>query len=113
MVRISTRLRAGVATDLGGCGDAVQIGHAHIHENDIRPVGSGQVNRFAPGGCLGNDLEVGPCRAPLNPARPVLVVGDQYPHGHNALMPGLLVCVRGPGIPNLSGRTPRHRHVTR
>jgi hypothetical protein len=50
---------AGVATDLGGGGDAVQIGHAHIHEYDIRPVGSGQVNRFAPGGRLGNDLEIG------------------------------------------------------
>ena len=57
-----------------------------------------QVNRFAPGGRLGNDLKVG--LGAEHRGEPgtnqFLVVGDQYPHGHNALMPGLLVCVRGP-----------------
>jgi hypothetical protein len=76
-------------------------------------VGPGQVNRFAAGGGLGNDLEVG--LGAEHRGEPgtdqFLVVGDHYPHGHNALMPGPLVCVRGPGIPNLSGRTPRHRHT--
>ena len=96
-MRISTRLRVRASRQISAVAAMPsRSGITHIHEYDIRSVGPGQVNRFAPGGRLGNDLKVG--LGAEHRGEPgtnqFLVVGDQYPHGHNALMPGLLVCVR-------------------
>ena len=77
-----------VAADLGGGGDAVQAGHAHIHQHHVRAVGPHEVDRLPPGSCLGDDLEVGLGAEHRGEpdADQLLVVGDQDPHGHGELV---------------------------
>ena len=42
---------------LAGRGDAVEVGHADVHEDDVRAQGSHLVERGAPVGGLADDLD--------------------------------------------------------
>lgn len=51
------RLRLG-RRDPSSCCDAVEFGHADVHEYDVRPQRAGKVYRLVPIGSLAHDLQV-------------------------------------------------------
>ena len=60
-------------------GDAVQIGHLHVHEHDVRPVSTRESDRLATGGRLRDHLDGGVDGQQLGEAgaHQVVVVDEQ------------------------------------
>ena len=82
-------------------GEAVEVRHADVHEDEVRAQLLGRVGRLLPVGGLARDLEVllGVDEHPQPGADEVLVVGDEDPHAHagTASRTGRRASTRNPG----------------
>jgi hypothetical protein len=67
---------------LAGGADPVQVGHAHVHQHDIRRELARLLDGLPSRRCLADDLDLGVDGEQLDEpgAHQVVVVGDQHPH---------------------------------
>ncbi|GAX56866.1 hypothetical protein SO3561_08434 [Streptomyces olivochromogenes] len=77
-------VEVGVGADGGGGGEAVGVGHADVHEDDVGLVDAGEVDGFFAVGGFVDDFEVGAGVDQDPEGRPEqgLVVGEQHADGH-------------------------------
>ena len=108
VVSITTlAVASGAAEQLPGRLDPVDLGHADVHQHDIRRDAARLLDRLSPVGRLADDLEVG-LRLEDHPeagAHECLVVDDQHAHRPAARPPG----ARGRARPDGRRGAPRPR----